>query len=102
MPKPDCQSVPCLHCTRGPKGRKDCSGGMRVRTLTGGSCFLGAYLPDKAPQAITVYSPTGGHPRSVKVVQVEAPSYADAGQIASDAGHEQWVWVKDGVPGESR
>lgn len=91
MPKPEVQRVPCLHCTRGPNGGQDCASGAGARTVSMG-CFLGAYLPKRAPKRYL------GTP----VTTVEAPTYADAWRIAQEANYPQWIWVKDGIPGESR
>lgn len=90
MAKPLAQRVPCIRCTRGRNGEKSCSSGWKVRSAAPG-CFNGAWLLGKAPQRIN----------GVKVQHVEAPTYMEAIKIAPAADYQQWIWVKDGVPGES-
>lgn len=102
MPKPDCQRVPCPHCTRGRNGNQSCCSGFRTRSLAAG-CFLGAYLPDKAPTRVLLTSPNGSWRRkAVAVTHVEAPTCADAWRMAHEQNLYQWIWVHDGIPGESR
>lgn len=92
MPKPTAQYVNCLHCTRGPKGEKSCSSGLHVKSIQGGGCFLGGWLPGKEPATIN----------GAKVERVEAPTYGAAWDLAGQRGYTQWIWVKDGAPQQSR
>lgn len=102
MPKPECQRVPCPHCTRGRNGEQSCASGFRTRSTSMG-CFLGAYLPNKAPKRILVASKNGSWRRKAEpVVWVEAPSYIEAIRIAKAEGYPQWIWVRNGIPQESR
>lgn len=92
MPKPDAQYVHCVYCTRGPRGNKSCASGLHAYSAKGGGCMLGAWKPWKVPKSI----------RGIKVKHIETPSYRDAWDIAHRDGHVEWIWVKDGVPQESR
>ena len=92
MPKPTAQYVNCIHCTRGPKGEPSCAAGQAARTVNGGGCFLGAWIPGKEPRQLY----------GQKVERVEATSYREAWHIAQEAGYPQWIWVCNGIPGESR
>lgn len=92
MPKPDAQYVNCVFCTRGPRGNKSCASGQHVYSANGGGCMLGAWKPHKVPKSV----------HGAKVERVEAPSYRDAWDIARQERYEEWIWVKDGVPQESR